>query len=212
MTVESDSGMIRRWLLGSYLVVAAAILITCYLEDATKIQIPTKHTKRCVDGWMVLSERFRKIDGKKSGQPVDIVNIALFAGFHTCWGRISGEEIPFRSFLAWWATSFSWRSSDSGRQFFRWSLFRIYQNRYKLCGIAQKRNQQINLRTSVFLVWEVPTFYHRSMGLVVCTLYVCHRLSWNNQPGRQWTSLHIGPGFVRGEPTRIIWGKWFGWG
>eukprot|EP00434_Breviolum_minutum_P011585 symbB.v1.2.010217.t1/scaffold665.1/size175136/8 len=30
MTVESDSGMIRRWLLGSYLVVAAAILITCY--------------------------------------------------------------------------------------------------------------------------------------------------------------------------------------
>ena len=42
MTVESDSGMIRRWLLGSYLVVAAAILITCYLEDATKIQIPNK--------------------------------------------------------------------------------------------------------------------------------------------------------------------------
>ena len=30
MTVESDSGMIRRWLLGSYLVVAAAILTTCY--------------------------------------------------------------------------------------------------------------------------------------------------------------------------------------
>ena len=33
MPVERDS-YIFRWLLGSYLVVAAAILITCYLEDA----------------------------------------------------------------------------------------------------------------------------------------------------------------------------------
>ena len=109
-----------------------------------------------------------------------MVNIALFAAFHTCWG--------VKDF--WWRNSVSiilslvskvvflevfWQRSAV----FRWSLFRIYENRYKLCGIAQRRNQPINLRTSVFLVWEVPTFYHRSiMGLVVCTLYVYHRLSW----------------------------------